>query len=77
VPGYAYFHKDCFQHSKVNRADTQTHRQHGDIISLLPFFKDAMGYVQKAKVRMRRDEEGINRIICCALKVCGPDPSAT
>jgi hypothetical protein len=29
------FHKDWFRHSKVNRGDSQTHRQHGDRISLL------------------------------------------
>jgi hypothetical protein len=29
------FHKDWFSYSKVNMGDTQTHRQHGDRISLL------------------------------------------
>jgi hypothetical protein len=29
------FHKDWFRRSKVNKGDTQTHRQHGDRISLL------------------------------------------
>jgi hypothetical protein len=33
------FNKDWFNHSKVGRRDTQTHRQHGDLISLLLFFK--------------------------------------
>jgi hypothetical protein len=29
------FHKDWFSHSKVDRGETQTHRQHGDRLSLL------------------------------------------
>jgi hypothetical protein len=32
------FHKDWFKHSKVNRGDKETHRQHGEGISLLSFF---------------------------------------
>jgi hypothetical protein len=32
------FHKDWFSHSEVDRGDSQTHKQHGDIISLLLFF---------------------------------------
>jgi hypothetical protein len=32
------FHKDWFSHSEVNRGDSQTHREHGDCISLLSFF---------------------------------------
>jgi hypothetical protein len=31
----AKFHKGWFRHSKVDRGDTQTRRQHGDRISLL------------------------------------------
>jgi hypothetical protein len=27
-------HKDWFRHSKVDKGDTQTHRQQGDIINL-------------------------------------------
>jgi hypothetical protein len=33
------FHEDWFSHSKVDEGDTQTHRQHGDLISLLLFFQ--------------------------------------
>jgi hypothetical protein len=33
------FNKDWFRHSKVNRGDTLTHRQHGDRISQLLFLK--------------------------------------
>jgi hypothetical protein len=33
------FHKDWFRHSKVDRGDSQTHRQYGDLISLFYFFK--------------------------------------
>jgi hypothetical protein len=29
------FHKNLFRHSKVNRGNTEIHRQHGDRISLL------------------------------------------
>jgi hypothetical protein len=29
------FHKNCLRHSKVNTDDSQTNRQHGDLISLL------------------------------------------
>jgi hypothetical protein len=34
---YTKFHKNCFRHSKVNRGFTDT--QHGDLTSLLLFFK--------------------------------------
>jgi hypothetical protein len=36
------FHKDWFRHSKVNgwRDDSQTHKYHGDCISLLLFFQN-------------------------------------
>jgi hypothetical protein len=34
------FHKDSFSNSKVNRGDIEAHRQHGDRISLLSFFKN-------------------------------------
>jgi hypothetical protein len=37
---YTNFHKDWFRHSKVNRGDSQTHRQHGDRISLRLFFEN-------------------------------------
>jgi hypothetical protein len=32
-------YEDWLEHSKVDRGDTQTHRQHGDRISLLLFFQ--------------------------------------
>jgi hypothetical protein len=32
---YTKFHKCWFRHSKVNRGDSQAHKQHGDSISLL------------------------------------------
>jgi hypothetical protein len=32
------FHKHLFRHSKVDRVDTQTQRQYGDLISLILFF---------------------------------------
>jgi hypothetical protein len=38
VPLHTKFHKDWSRRSKVNKGDTQTHRQHGDIISILVFF---------------------------------------
>jgi hypothetical protein len=34
------FYKDWVKRSKADREDTQTHRQHGDGISLLLFFKN-------------------------------------
>jgi hypothetical protein len=34
------FHKDWYRHSKVNWGDSQTHRQHGDRISLLSLFQN-------------------------------------
>jgi predicted alpha/beta hydrolase len=34
------FYKDWARYSKVDREDTQTHRQHGDRISLLLFFQN-------------------------------------
>jgi hypothetical protein len=35
------FHKDRFMHSKVDKVGyTNTHRQHGDCISLLLFFQN-------------------------------------
>jgi hypothetical protein len=34
------FHKDWFSHSKVDRGDSQTHRQHGDWMSLFLFFQN-------------------------------------
>jgi hypothetical protein len=34
------FHKDWFMHAKLNRGDTETYRQHGDLISLLSFFQN-------------------------------------
>jgi hypothetical protein len=37
---YTKFHKDWFRHSKVDRKNTQTLRQHGGLISLLAFFKN-------------------------------------
>jgi hypothetical protein len=33
------FKKYWFRHSKVDRGDTQTYRQHGDFINLLLFFR--------------------------------------
>jgi hypothetical protein len=33
------FHNHWFRHSKVNGGDLQTHRQHGDLISLFLFFQ--------------------------------------
>jgi hypothetical protein len=32
--------KDWFRHSKVDRGNSQTHRQPGDFISLLLFFQN-------------------------------------
>jgi hypothetical protein len=34
------FHKVWFRHSKVDGGDAQTHRQHGDGMSLLLFFEN-------------------------------------
>jgi hypothetical protein len=36
--GAMKFHKDWFRHSKFGKGDTQTHRQYGDIVSLLLLF---------------------------------------
>jgi hypothetical protein len=36
---YTEFHKDCFRHSKVDDGDTQTHKEHGNLISQLIFFQ--------------------------------------
>jgi hypothetical protein len=38
-PG-ARFHKDCFRDWIVDKVDTLTHRQQGDLISLLLFFQN-------------------------------------
>jgi hypothetical protein len=35
---HAKFHENWFRHSEVDRGDTQTHREHGDPISLILFF---------------------------------------
>jgi hypothetical protein len=35
-----YFMKIGFRHSKVNKGNSQTHRQHGDRISLLSLFQN-------------------------------------
>jgi hypothetical protein len=35
VPWYTKFREDWFRHSEVSRGDTQTHKQHGHLISLL------------------------------------------
>jgi hypothetical protein len=35
---HTMFHDDRFRHSKVDKGDTQTHRQHDDLISLPLFF---------------------------------------
>jgi hypothetical protein len=37
---HSKFHKESFSHSKVDRVDTQTHRQHGVLINLLLFFQN-------------------------------------
>jgi hypothetical protein len=34
------FNKDSFRHSKADTGDTQTHRQQGNLISLLLFFQN-------------------------------------
>jgi hypothetical protein len=40
-------YKDWFTHSKVERGNTQIHRQHGDHISILNFFKvRKVGYIK-------------------------------
>jgi hypothetical protein len=39
VPWYIYlFYKDWFRHSKFDGGDSQIHRQHGNLISLLSYF---------------------------------------
>jgi hypothetical protein len=42
------FHKNWFSHSEVSTRDSQTHRQHGDNISVLLFF-------QNKESRLKRD----------------------
>jgi mevalonate pyrophosphate decarboxylase len=37
VQKHNIYTKDWFRHSKVDRGDMQTHRQHGDFISLILF----------------------------------------
>jgi hypothetical protein len=34
---HSKFYKDWFKHSKVGKGHTQTHREHGNLISLLLF----------------------------------------
>jgi hypothetical protein len=34
---YTKFHNDWFRHSNVDRGESRTHRQHGDLISILLF----------------------------------------
>jgi hypothetical protein len=42
------FHKDWFRHSKIEVGlHIQTHRQHGDLISLLLFFQNKESRLQK------------------------------
>jgi hypothetical protein len=55
--GYTKFHKDLFRRSKGNGGDT--HRQHGDIISLLYFFKiRKVGKKGKVALGVDRRKEG-------------------
>jgi hypothetical protein len=41
------FHKDWFRHSKVDWMYSQIHRQHGDLISLLLFFRNKDNMIKK------------------------------
>jgi hypothetical protein len=36
---HSKFHKDWFRHSKTDRGNSQAHRQHDDLMSLLTFSK--------------------------------------
>jgi hypothetical protein len=45
------FHKDWFRHSKFNRGETQTHREHGDGISLLLFFQNTESILKVASLK--------------------------
>jgi hypothetical protein len=60
------FHKDCFRHSQVNKGDTQTHRQQGDLISLLLFFENK-------EIRLKRNVNTnfacLGQCVTCELKV--------
>jgi hypothetical protein len=46
----ALYHKDGFSHSKVDKGDTQIHRQHGDRISLLLFFLNKKSRLKRMKI---------------------------
>jgi hypothetical protein len=46
------FYNDWFSHSKVDGGDIQTHRQHGDRISLLSFFKN-----KESMLKLRKNEK--------------------
>jgi hypothetical protein len=43
------FHKDWFRHSKVDIRDSQTHRQHGDLMSQLLFFQNKENKLQSMR----------------------------
>jgi hypothetical protein len=42
-------YKAWFGHLKIGRGESQTHRQHGDLISLLLFFKNNESWLKTAQ----------------------------
>jgi hypothetical protein len=57
---YAKFHKDWFRHTKVDRGDTPTHRQHDDhiILLLIIFFQNKESRLKRKTIgRNVRNEE--------------------
>jgi hypothetical protein len=58
---YTKFHKDWFSHSKVDKG-TQTHRQHGDRISLLLFLQNKESRIKIKNTNKMKNSIGINMV---------------
>jgi hypothetical protein len=62
------FYIDWFRHSKVDRWDTQTHRQHGDRISLLLFFQNMESRLKMGAVNVLAQA---TKLLTCTRRVLG------
>jgi hypothetical protein len=60
---YTKFHTDWFSHSNVDWGDTQTHRKHRSLISLLLFFFKISGL----KKRLMRSPCCLCRCLCVCV----------
>jgi hypothetical protein len=57
------FNKDLFRHSKVDRGDAQTdtHTEYGDLISLLLFFQNKESRLKRRAVKWKFKPEMTSR----------------